>query len=871
MLQLRTGNRIQRRRAKKHSPRLTAVQAVNQETLMLALQNAVPGTVIELASGDYGDLILDGNVTPYLKYAGPEQVTITSVDGNRGAVFNSIEIVNTSFLTLDNIKVYKKNVVIPADSLKYKNLTSPFVVGETVTGQTSGATAIIESIIENGAVGTLRVHDVPPGWSFFKGNEVITCGGGGLANVDGSYSHFAAPLDGYRIARTNSNINLHIIDVEFMTAPDGNPSNDPFGLWTGGEVDCIIQDCLFHDLDRALGAHAWTNGIIRGNLFYDIRSDMMNASGADGLLIENNTGIRWHPTYDHAHPDFIQFWATQDGGPGTTHGNSQHVTIRGNIFIPGPPLPGLRGSAPQGIFIRATGGRFFHDFLIEDNLICTWSAWGIFVESGNEGPIIATHVGDGITTAFTWDGDIPYDVGIKALVKINGVWNWGVSYTVWRSGTGIDNEVRFASPPGDGNDIKILAQPLSTDIIVRNNTVVTDQFRTLSSNHAGIALRNYTAGEITNNVATRYEANVASYSGEVRVQHDRPYSDNHYNSVFLSPDNIKDEVVLPNAALGFLPIPGGPADGIGAQAHLLEAFGEPTAWASTTVVDQLMAGNVVEFYAADYLANSVPTGGNVTIEWDFGDGSPTATGRTVEHTYADFGEYAVTLTVTDPDTNTDFETTQTIYVVSAASVYMPFEQSVENLGEAGKTATWGDPLKEAYVEHDGGWAAQFDGTTGGRVSLNVESWWFPGMETLTVSVDFKLTGTQTGRLVWHGGSGFGFNIGPTTANAWVDTVGAVGKWTNGSGFGNLNDGNWHTVVLTYTAATGVATLYVDGVDPVSTSGHSGAIRTVSESNAGRLWIGGWSASNNHAQVDNVLVINGVVPPTDMATFLAQYT
>jgi hypothetical protein len=48
-------------------------------------------------------------------------------------------------------------------------------------------------------------------------------------------------------------------------------------------------------------------------------------------------------------------------------------------------------------------------------------------------------------------------------------------------------------------------------------------------------------------------------------------------------------------------------------------------------------------------ANSIdPDGAIASYEWDFGDGT-TASGATVSHTYADYGTYTVTLTVTDGD------------------------------------------------------------------------------------------------------------------------------------------------------------------------------------------------------------------------------
>jgi hypothetical protein len=57
----------------------------------------------------------------------------------------------------------------------------------------------------------------------------------------------------------------------------------------------------------------------------------------------------------------------------------------------------------------------------------------------------------------------------------------------------------------------------------------------------------------------------------------------------------------------------------------------------------------------DGIPSSDPDGYITAWVWDFGDGSPTATGTLVSHVYAQPGQYIVTLTVTDNEGATDVD------------------------------------------------------------------------------------------------------------------------------------------------------------------------------------------------------------------------
>src|SRR5262249_28348367 len=65
---------------------------------------------------------------------------------------------------------------------------------------------------------------------------------------------------------------------------------------------------------------------------------------------------------------------------------------------------------------------------------------------------------------------------------------------------------------------------------------------------------------------------------------------------------------------------------------------------------------------------SDPDGDAVTLSWDFGDGTPTATGASVQHTFADNGTYTVTLTPTDALGAKGAATTQKVTIANALPV-----------------------------------------------------------------------------------------------------------------------------------------------------------------------------------------------------------
>ena len=81
----------------------------------------------------------------------------------------------------------------PGSTLAYNTQTADFTVGDTLTGGTSGATALIIADSDSGATGTLTLRSIS---GVFENGEPITDVGGGVAVVNGTISDQNAALLG---------------------------------------------------------------------------------------------------------------------------------------------------------------------------------------------------------------------------------------------------------------------------------------------------------------------------------------------------------------------------------------------------------------------------------------------------------------------------------------------------------------------------------------------------------------------------------------------------------------------------------------------------------------------------------------------------
>ncbi|MBW2605196.1 MAG: hypothetical protein JRE28_12935 [Deltaproteobacteria bacterium] len=138
--------------------------------------------------GDNGG-IGEGNIKEDNTNDGIDNDGDTSIDEADEAVIYAIPLNQNGSTYLDDVAYYLYSNDIVGDapstgSLCYDALTSPFSVGETITGGTSGATGSITAVnVDVGATsGCLEIETVT---GTFQDNENLTGAGGGSAAVNG--------------------------------------------------------------------------------------------------------------------------------------------------------------------------------------------------------------------------------------------------------------------------------------------------------------------------------------------------------------------------------------------------------------------------------------------------------------------------------------------------------------------------------------------------------------------------------------------------------------------------------------------------------------------------------------------------------------
>lgn len=147
--------------------------------------DAAPIAIINEPKSDLTWVILsNGKIVAYKDtLTSADSYSIGQVSGNaaRGAWYYNNYIYITTGTDVSRVG--------PLNTLPFDGQTANFTVGDTITGGTSGATAVLISQVDGGATGTLTLDQIS---GIFIDNEAITSGSGGAAVVNRTFASLIA-------------------------------------------------------------------------------------------------------------------------------------------------------------------------------------------------------------------------------------------------------------------------------------------------------------------------------------------------------------------------------------------------------------------------------------------------------------------------------------------------------------------------------------------------------------------------------------------------------------------------------------------------------------------------------------------------------
>ncbi|SEA63679.1 LamG-like jellyroll fold domain-containing protein [Rubrimonas cliftonensis] len=233
------------------------------------------------------------------------------------------------------------------------------------------------------------------------------------------------------------------------------------------------------------------------------------------------------------------------------------------------------------------------------------------------------------------------------------------------------------------------------------------------------------------------------------------------------------------------------------------------------------------------------------VTWRFGDGS-TAQGLVVEHPYANAGVYDVTAEARIDGGSETLTLRKRLAVETPLIAKLDFENGlVDESDLAGSVTRTG--AVSVTSEGDG----RVLKMSGGYISLESADA-FTNNDAFSLLIDFKKqAAADSGRLVALVGS---FVIDIQEDGVRVNLTTSEGQWRFGTSSAAIRDVEWHSLGLTFSGESGVAKLYIDGVEISRFSGLDGHFQDGSSGQA--LHLGNpWGGGDFRGMVDNVLFYN----------------
>ena len=291
------------------------VHVSSASELMLALAQARGGRAIFLQPGDYGDLLLQDQHHPFVKFAEP--VIIKSADPQNLATFKSVRLIgveNLSFVSIrfdyvseNGAPVWTRpnEIIGGSKDITIEDSVFDGDVARGVSGVADGYGAGFGLFVAESTNITIQNN------KFFNWNRAaVFTGVTGLKVLKNDV--FNNRSDGLNFANVNDVLieGNHIHD--FITAPGSDDHPDMIQFWTSGttrpSTNIVIRGNVLNS-----GRGTWTQSIF-------IRNEMVDTGRAGDEMFYRDVTIEDNVIYNaHAH--------------GITVGETHRLTIKNNTVL----------------------------------------------------------------------------------------------------------------------------------------------------------------------------------------------------------------------------------------------------------------------------------------------------------------------------------------------------------------------------------------------------------------------------------------------------------------------------------------------------------------------------------------------------------
>lgn len=598
--------------------------------------------------------------------------------------------------------------------------------------------------------------------------------------------------------------NLTIDNVVFdYTFQEGDQNwSTPFNI-SGGSSNITITNSVF-DGDKASGmGDAWDGfGIAHG----------LNVRDASDITVENSEFFDFHRA--------VVFHETD----GIVMANNEVHTMSSD---------GFNFAEVTDVLIE---GNYFHDFEKPDSSVAHMDMVQFWTTSTDE-PITDVIIrgnlfdsGDGDPTQSIFMRNEAVDTGVAGkemyyqniLIEDNVIYNGHIHGIHVGETVGLtvqNNTLLQNEDAGDDGAVSVPTIRLNGDsenVHVKNNIVSQP---TVSSNPAHV------------------------YEDNLTVQRDDPNAPNYVGNLFV--DGLADGLA---SAESLKIIPGSAAEGYGSSLSAFDPSPATPMGYITTDIQSGMDSLTVKFDASQIFdLNGISDLSGATVEWYFGDEAK-AEGPVVEHTFSKGGTYVTQAVVTFPGGKV-VTLNKTLDVASPNVLNLDTSNLTDKTDLQNKIILSGEVIEEV----DDGRAAL--NLNGGTVKVETTSDFYNNAE-YTFGVSFKLGENFSGstRLV-----DFSYSFVVFVEDDKINTGIVVGDetyWIQ-ENVGNLANGEWRDLVITFSSLTGAATVYLDGVALGSVTGLEGEAQIGSE--AHDLYFGDrHSGSAKDLYIGNTVFLTGAL-------------